>query len=137
MAIIIALSFYKTGLGLPFICLASGMAIWFVVSTIFVRGEVLRHQPFVWAVLYSIVLRYLIVGKALFDCRFILALAVAIIVGTVIGLLKKNLIEFTRWGGLTFLFFFYFNVNIWLVCLLLVVIGLLEENDDLANHPIL
>ena len=56
MAIILCFSFFKTGPGLPFICLASGMAIWFVVSTIFIRGEVLKHQPFFWAIVYSIFL---------------------------------------------------------------------------------
>ena len=110
------------------------MAIWFVISTIFVRGEVLKHQPFVWAILYSIVLKYVIIGKTLFDYNFIIALSIAILIGLSIIFLKKNKIEFTRWTSLTFLFFFYFNASIWLILPFIVVIGLLEENSQQSNN---
>lgn len=135
MAIIIALSFYKTGLsnsGLPFICLSSSMAIWFVVSTIFVREEVLKHQPFIWAVVYSLLLRYLIVGKNLFflDNNFVYAIIAFLFVGIRVGIKKKSLIEFTRWGCLAFLTFFYSGFRIWFIVFYLVILGLFEENSE-------
>lgn len=109
MAIIICYSFYQVGLdksGLSFICLASGMAIWFVVSTIFIREEVLRHQPFIWSVIYSIALKYLVIGKIIFNNYFWLALGVAIIVGLIAFIKEKN-VEITRWSCLSFLTLFY------------------------------
>ncbi len=102
MAIIICFSFYRTGPGLDLICLASGMAIWFIVSTIFIRNEVLRHQPFIWAVVYTIILKYLISGKAMFNNDFIIVLVASIIVGLA-SCIKNNNVDFTRWFCLAFL----------------------------------
>lgn len=102
MAIIIGFSFFKTGPGLPLICLASSMAIWFVVSEIFIRGEVLKHQPFIWAVVYSIGLKYLLVGKEMFDLNFILIAALSVLVG-LLASIKSNAVEFTRWAFVAFL----------------------------------
>lgn len=106
MAIIIGLSFFKTGPGLPLICLASGMAIWFVISEIFIRGEVLKYQPFIWAVVYSIGLKYLMVGKGMFNIDFLLVVALAVLVGLVASI-KNHSLEFTRWACIAFLPFMY------------------------------
>ena len=106
MAIIICLSFFKTGPGLSFICLASGMAIWFVISTIFIRNEVLKHQPFIWAIVYSIVLKYFLADNNVFDINFLLIIGLAVLVG-LIGSIKNNWVEFTRWFCLAFLPFWY------------------------------
>ena len=106
MALIIGLSYFKTGPGLPFICLASGMAIWFVASEIFIRGEVLRHQPFVWAVVYSVGLKYLIAGKGMFNIDFLLISALSVLVG-LLASIKNDLVEFTRWSCIAFLPFLY------------------------------
>ena len=106
MAIILCFSFYKTGPGLPFICLSSGMAIWFVISTIFIRNEVIKHQPFVWAIVYTLVLKYFLEGKAIFDNQFFIILGVCLLVG-IIGCLKNTFVDFTRWFCLAFLPMFY------------------------------
>ena len=133
MAIILCFSFFKTGPSLDFICLASGMAIWFVVSTIFVREEVLKHQPFIWAILYSILLKYLIIGKALFNNSLLIGLFIALIVGCVAYIKSKKIVEFTRWFCLAFLPLFYLKINILILFLYLVILGLLEENNIKAN----
>ena len=112
MAIILCFSFFKTGPGLPFICLASGMAIWFVVSTIFIRGEVLKHQPFFWAIVYSIVLKYFLVEKNIFDINFLLIIGLAVSVG-LIASIRNSWVEFTRWSCLAFLPFLYLPPNIY------------------------
>ena len=112
MAIIICLSFFKTGPGLPFICLASGMAIWFVVSTIFIRGEVLKHQPFIWAIVYSTVLKYFFTDNNIFDINFLLIIGLAVLVG-LIGSIRNNWVEFTRWFCLAFLPFLYLPMKLY------------------------
>ena len=112
MAIILCFSFFKTGPGLPFICLASGMAIWFVVSTIFIRGEVLKHQPFFWAIVYSIFLKYFLAEKNIFDINFLLIIGLAVLVG-LIASIRNSWVEFTRWSCLAFLPFLYLPPNIY------------------------
>ena len=103
MAIIICFSFYKIGGPcLPFICLASGMAIWFIISTIFIREEVLKHQPFIWAVVYSLALKYFFYGKVIFDTNFMIIVGLAVLTG-IIAYIKNNFVEFTRWSCLSFL----------------------------------
>lgn len=134
MAIIISFSFYKTGLDLQFIWLASSMAIWFVVSTIFVREEVLRHQPFIWAILYSLLLKYLIIGKAVFNSSLIITVVISLLVGYVAYIKKKKIVEFTRWSCLAFLPLFYFHFNFVTAFFLLLVLGLLEENTEKAYN---
>lgn len=106
MALIIGLSFFKTGPGLPLICLASGMAIWFIVSEIFIREEVMKYQPFIWAVVYSVVLRFFMVGRGMFNIDFLLVVALAVLVG-LLASIKNNSLEFTRWACVSFLPFMY------------------------------
>ena len=106
MAISLCFSFFKTGPGLPFICLASGMAIWFVISTIFIRGEVLKHQPFFWAIVYSIGLKYFLATTNIFNINFLLIIALATLVG-LIASIRNNWVEFTRWSCLAFIPFLY------------------------------
>lgn len=135
MAIIVCFSFYKTGPELQFICLASGMAIWFIISTIFIRCEVLKHQPFIWAIFYSLLLKYLVIGKDVFNNNFFIALIISIFVGYIAYYKSnKNLVEFTRWGCLAFLPLFYLHFNIITAFLLLLVLGLLEENTEKSNN---
>ncbi len=103
MAIIISFSFYKIGFpNLAFICLASSMAIWFIISTIFIREEVLKHQPFIWAIVYSLVLKYFFAGKEYLNTNLLIFAGIAILIG-IIASIKNNLVEFTRWSCLSFL----------------------------------
>lgn len=112
MAIIICLSFFKTGLGLKFICLSSGMAIWFVVSTIFIRGEVLKHQPFIWAIIYSVALKYFLADENIFNMNFLLIAGLSILVG-LIASIRNTKVEFTRWLCLAFLPFLYLPFSLY------------------------
>lgn len=115
MAVIVSLSFFKVGLdksGFTFITVASAMAIWFVISCIFIRGDVIKVRPFVWAMIYSITLRYLVVGKNLFNIDFLLIIALCVLIG-IIACIRNSNIEFIRWSSLSFLPFLYLPTGVY------------------------
>ena len=134
MAIIVGLAFYKTAASLDFICLASSMAIWFIISTIFFRGEVLKHQPFLWAVIYSIGLRFLLAGSGMFNQDFGIMLTLAVLVG-VIAYFRNNAVEFTRWFALAFLTFLNMPVSaFWYLAGGLVVLAIANDFPKSSKH---
>lgn len=115
MALIIGYAYYKVGQGnqcLDFICLSSGMAIWFVISEIFFRNEVLLHRPFIWAIVYSSVLRFLYLGKSFLSLDILLVLAFAALVG-IIASIKNSNVEISRWAGISFLSMLYAPTSVY------------------------
>ena len=137
MAVILALSFFKVGLdksGLTFICLSSAMAIWFVISTIFIRNEVLKYSPFVWALLYSIGLKYLTAGNSMFNMDFLLILAFSVLVG-IIACIRSNSVDFIRWFSLSFLPFIYMPTKLYpYLTAILLLLAFFNCSKDKSKH---
>lgn len=105
IAMIVCLSFYTTGHGVAFVVLASRMVIWFVASVIFVRNEVQRPEPFVWAVFYFLLLNFPLAGCPFIGQRMLLVPVIAAATGLIAGI-KRSTAEVFQWGGLTFLLVF-------------------------------
>ena len=66
----------------------------------------MKYQPFIWAVVYSVVLRFFMVGRGMFNIDFLLVVALAVLVG-LLASIKNNSLEFTRWACVSFLPFMY------------------------------
>lgn len=56
ISLIVGFSFYRYGLTLGFIAMASALTIWFIGSVIFLRNEVNKPNPFIWALVYYVLL---------------------------------------------------------------------------------
>lgn len=105
MAVIICFSFIKTGLNSSFIGLASSLAIWFIASVIFIRNEVKKFQPFLWAVLYFVALQYFLCNYS-FDIYSILIPIIAAVVAGVASINKDERTYAFAWGALAFILSF-------------------------------
>ncbi|GAB1352987.1 hypothetical protein MASR1M12_17200 [Erysipelotrichia bacterium] len=105
IAAIVGLSFYKTGHGLAFVVLATRMVIWFIASVIFLRNEVQRPEPFIWAIMFFVMLNFPIGGCPFIDRSMLLIPLAAVIIGFVASL-KNQAAEIFKWGGLSFLMLF-------------------------------
>ncbi len=105
IAAIVGLSFYKTGHGLAFVVLATRMVIWFIAGVIFLRNEVQRPEPFLWAIMFFILLNFPVGGCPFIDRSMLLIPLVAVIIGFVASL-KNQAAEIFKWGGLSFLMLF-------------------------------
>lgn len=105
IATIVGLSFYKCGLSLNFIALASKSVIWFIATVIFIRREVLVSGPYVWPAMIFILFSFPIGG-----CPFLsLPIKVAPVIALSIGAIASYRLKFATlnaWAGLSFLFLF-------------------------------
>lgn len=110
IAAIVGLSFYKTGgHALAFVVLATRMVIWFIASVIFLRNEVHRPEPFLWAIMFFILLNFPIGGCPFIDRSVLLVPLAAVIIGFVASL-KNQAAEIFKWGGLSFLMLFSLRI---------------------------
>ncbi|NCB37998.1 MAG: prepilin peptidase [Erysipelotrichia bacterium] len=105
IALILGLSFYKLGLSPAFISLAAQSVIWFIAGVIFVRNEVQKPAPFIWAIMYFIVLNFLVNGHQATNQQTLLIPAIAALAG-IVASFKQGKHEFWQWGGLAFLLTF-------------------------------
>lgn len=102
IALIVGLSFFKAGLGVGFVVLAARMVIWFIASVIFLRNEIQRPEPFIWAIFYFVLLNFPVSGCPFVDRRMLAVPLIAAGIGFIASL-KHNTAEIFQWGGLAFL----------------------------------
>ncbi len=136
IAAIVGLSFFSRSYGPEFVILASRMVIWFIASVIFLRQEVRKPQPFLWAIFYFLALD-LIAGKypIIYHSAFAPALIASFI--AFVATRKSESYELFSWGSLSFLFLLntlgYFWVFAAFPPLLLAVLNNLEKTRQAAR----
>ncbi len=103
IAVIVGLSFFTRSYGPEFVILASRLVIWFIASVIFLRKEVQKPQPFLWAIFYFFALD-LIAGKSMVISHGVFAPALIASFITFVATRKSESYELFSWGSLSFLF---------------------------------
>ena len=102
IATIVGLSFYKFGFTLNFILISSGSIIWFITSVIFLRNEVNKARPFMWASLYLLIFSLILPHSTLTEIQTILiSLSLSVVIATLGS--KRNKERYYSWGALAFL----------------------------------
>lgn len=101
-AAMVGFSFFTFGFSLNYIVYAGGSVIWFVSSVLFIRNEVKKAQPFMWAAIYLLVLGFLLSSNYIATAQTILiSISIAIVVA-ILGC-KADEARSYPWGALTFI----------------------------------
>lgn len=102
ISMIVGFSFYKHGISLSFIAISSFLTIWFITSVIFLRNEVQKHRPFIWALCYFISLSWVAHGSEFILNNLFFVFLFALATGIIASVGKKHT-EFTKWAILSFI----------------------------------
>lgn len=99
---IVGFSFYRFGFSLNFILLSSGSVIWFIASVLFLRNEVNKPQPFIWASLYLAIFSYALCKSPLPEIQTLLvSISIAVVLAALGSKNQSN--RYYSWGTLAFI----------------------------------